>query len=107
MIVPGNSNLIFRRFELEAKQRMDGHSHNYDHAMLVVQGTVLVRGRPEAGGEVHEALLVAGNLPLLIRRDWHHEITAVWDSVYYCVFAARDSEGTVVDLWNGNGEAAR
>lgn len=101
-LVPGNSNLICRRFEVKQGQRVDGHSHNYDHIMLVQVGEVRVRGRRtdngQPVGETYTQLLKAGNLPLLIRKDWHHEIDALSDAVYVCVFASRDAQGGIVDF---------
>ena len=111
VLVPGNSNLIFRRFELKAGESAGGHSHNYDHSMLVVSGgPITVRGRRTADdvpvGDVYETTIHAGDDPLLILADWHHEIKASGPVKYFCIFAARDDKGNVVAKWNGNMDAA-
>jgi len=78
--------------------------------MLIVKGAAIIRGRKvdEAGnpiGELHKMRRGAGSDPLLICRDWHHEIEAEEDLRYFCIYASRDENGNVVAEWNGNVEA--
>lgn len=107
-------NIFVRTMYFEKKgDVVEGHTHNFDHATLIVQGSVNIKRRKKLGNELvlisdinYSAKFIAGAvLPnhALIMADEHHEITALEDNTAcMCVFAHRDPRtGEVIQYWNG------
>ena len=71
-----------------------GHKHNFDHVTLLAVGSVLVEVEGHEPKEFHAPTFIT------IDKDHHHNFTALTDGVvYYCVFAVRDIDGNVSDLY--------
>jgi hypothetical protein len=76
---------------------VDGHKHNFDHVSLLVSGTV----RVEVDG--YEPKEFVGPTFIMIKKEYNHKFTAVTDNVlWYCVFALRDIDGEVTDIYDGS-----
>lgn len=75
-----------------------GHLHYHDHVSLLAQGSVEVRVESEPS-----KTFVAPTF-IVIKKEHRHIITALEDNtVFYCVYAMRDIDGNVVDIyqdWN-------
>lgn len=88
-------NIWVRQNVLElAGEAHDGHEHKFDHVTLLVSGKVSV----ELEGS--EAKEFAAPTFIVIRKEHQHKITALEDgTVYYCVFALRDLNGEVMEVF--------
>lgn len=78
---------------LRAGDTVGGHIHFFDHVSLLVQGSVSVT--------IDGKNTYVFNAPtfIVIRKNESHTITALKDNtVWYCVFAARDIYGDVQDI---------
>jgi hypothetical protein len=74
-----------------------GHKHHFDHVSLLVCGTALV----EVDG--FEPKEFTGPTFIMIKKEYSHKFTAVTDNVlWYCVFALRDIDGEVTDIYDGS-----
>jgi len=74
-----------------------GHTHNHDHVTLLAVGGVKVKV------EGYESKDFYGPTFIIIEKDKHHKFTALTDDVvYFCVFALRDNNGELTDMYNGN-----
>ena len=74
-----------------------GHYHRFDHVTLLVKGSI----RVEVEGE--EPIRFLSPTFVIISKDKKHKITALEDdTVYYCVFALRDINGEVSDIYSGD-----
>ena len=72
-----------------------GHYHHFDHVTLLAVGSVLVEVEGHKPKEFHAPTFI------VIKKDHKHKFTALTDGVvYYCVFALRDKDGEVTDLYN-------
>jgi hypothetical protein len=73
----------------------EGHRHHFDHVTLLAVGSVLVEMDDHEPKEFH------GPTFIVIDKDHKHKFTALTDGVvYYCVFAVRDIDGEVSDLYS-------
>jgi hypothetical protein len=88
-------NIWVRQNVLElAGESHDGHEHKFDHVTLLVSGKVSVELE---GSEAKE--FVAPTF-IVIRKEHQHKITALENgTVYYCVFALRDLNGDVMEVF--------
>lgn len=88
----------------KAGDRVDGHTHNFDHTTYVVKGAVHVRGVcPD--GRVIERDFSAGDF-CLIKAEVIHTITALMDdTLFHCIYAHRTPQGDVVQEFTGWGAA--
>ena len=74
-----------------------GHRHHFDHVTLLMAGSVTV----EVEG-FEPKKFVAPNF-IVIDKDKKHKFTALEDNtVYFCVFALRDIDGDVTDIYSGD-----
>jgi len=74
-----------------------GHKHNFDHVTLLAVGSVRVEVDSRETKEFH------GPTFIVIDKDCRHKFTALTDGVvYYCVFAVRDLDGQVENLYNSD-----
>lgn len=72
----------------------DGHEHKFDHVTLLVSGKVAVAIKGSAPKEFTAPTFI------VIRKEHTHKITALMDgTVYYCVFALRDLDGKVMEIF--------
>lgn len=74
-----------------------GHYHRFDHVTLLVKGSIKV--------EIENEEITRFSAPtfVIINKDKKHKITALEDdTVYYCVFALRDIDGEVSDIYSGD-----
>lgn len=74
-----------------------GHYHNFDHVTLLAVGSVLVEVEGHEPKEFHAPTFI------VIDKNHKHKFTALTDGVvYYCVFALRDKDGEVTDMYSGD-----
>lgn len=74
-----------------------GHYHKFDHVTLLIKGSI----RVEVEGE--EPTRFMAPTFVIIKKDKKHKVTALEDdTVYYCVFALRDVDGDVTDIYSGD-----
>jgi len=88
-------NIWVRQNVLElAGEAHDGHEHKFDHVTLLVSGRVSVEL------ESSEAKEFVAPTFIVIRKEHQHKITALENgTVYYCVFALRDLDGDVMEVF--------
>ena len=80
-------------FEL-AGETHEGHEHKFDHVTLLVSGKVSIQIGKEVPKEFTAPTFI------VIRKQHNHKITAMADgTVYYCVFALRDIDGQVMEIF--------
>lgn len=82
----------------EAGDTAGGHMHYHDHVSLLAKGSVEIQiGAEPAKTFVSPTFIV-------IKKHFAHKITALEDdTVFYCIYAMRDVDGEVVDIyqdWN-------
>jgi hypothetical protein len=71
-----------------------GHLHYHDHLSLLVRGSVEV-----TVGQEEPKIFTAPTF-IVIKKEHSHRIVALEDdTVYYCLFAMRDIDGNVVDIF--------
>lgn len=74
-----------------------GHTHHFDHVSLLVQGRVLVE---VDGCEPKE---FTAPTFIIIKKEYKHKFTALEDgALWFCVFALRDENGDVTDVYSGD-----
>lgn len=74
-----------------------GHKHHFDHVTLLAKGKVLVEV------EGHTAKEFVAPTFIIIKKEHEHKITALEDdTLYYCVFALRDVDGDVTEIYSGD-----
>ena len=72
-----------------------GHTHNFDHVTLLAVGEIL------AEVEGKEPKQFKAPTFIVIDKNHKHKFTALTDGVvYYCVFAVRDLDGNVSDIYS-------
>ena len=81
-----------------------GHTHQFDHVTMLASGKVRVDVQDTITKEKRFKEFQAPTF-MIIRKDHIHKITALTDDVqYYCVFALRDIDGDVTDVYSGNND---
>lgn len=97
-------NIFVRpNFLHKAGDKVDGHTHNFDHVTYVVRGRLKIeRTKPNGDKRIIE-ISATDNYPFgLIVAEDSHELTAlVDDTVFHCVYAHRDPQGNVVQSYTG------
>jgi hypothetical protein len=88
-------NIWVRQNVLElAGEAHEGHEHKFDHVTLLVSGKVNVEIAGEPAKEFTAPTFI------VIRKEHRHKITALADgTVYYCVFALRNLDGEVMEIF--------
>lgn len=72
--------------------RVDGHTHHFDHTMFFAQGTARVRATCDEGCD--ETLTVTGPVFFLMKKHWRHEVEALTPDVkFWCVWSGFDANG--------------
>ena len=71
-----------------------GHEHKFDHVTLLTTGKVSVQVDGSDPKEFTAPTFI------VIRKEHKHRITALADgTIYYCVFALRDLDGEVMEIF--------
>lgn len=84
-------------FEKSGDTNGGGHYHHFDHVTLLAVGSVLVEVDGHEPKEFHAPTFI------VIKKEHKHKFTALTDGVvYYCVFALRDENGELTDMYNGD-----
>ena len=88
-------NIWVRQNVLEkAGDTTDGHYHLFDHVSLLAKGTV------EVEIEGYPPKQFVSPTFIVIKKEYKHKFTAVTDDVlWYCVFAIRDENGELTDIY--------
>lgn len=74
-----------------------GHKHHFDHVTLLAKGSV------EVTVEGFEPKTFKAPTFIVIKKEYQHQMVALEDdTVYYCVFALRDVDGDVTDIYSGD-----
>jgi len=74
-----------------------GHSHHHDHITMVTKGKV----RVEIDGYVPRSFKAPTFF--IVKAELHHKLIAEEDDTHaFCVFALRDENGEVTDLFDDN-----
>lgn len=75
---------------------VDGHKHHFDHVSLLTKGKVIVEV------EGYEPKEFIAPTFIIIKKEHEHKITATEDDTnWYCVFALRDLDGEVIEVYEG------
>lgn len=73
-----------------------GHKHFHDHILLVMEGAVMLQVEGTEQASIHRAPTY---VPIF--KNFRHQLTAEEDgTVVWCVFALRDLDGNVTDIYN-------
>jgi quercetin dioxygenase-like cupin family protein len=79
---------------IKAGDTAGGHSHFHDHVSLLVKGSVEVTVN---GGKPKQ---FKAPTYIVIKKEHRHQIVALEDdTVFYCIFALRDIDGNVIDIY--------
>lgn len=74
-----------------------GHYHHFDHV------TLLMRGSVEVEVEGYPPKKFTAPTFIVIKKEHKHKFTALEDNtLYYCVYALRDVDGNVTDIYGGD-----
>jgi hypothetical protein len=79
---------------LKAGDKLQGHAHNFDHV------TLLVKGKVRVSIPAFEPTEFTAPTFIVIKKEFEHAFEALEDdTLWYCVFAMRDVDGEVVDIY--------
>lgn len=79
----------------KAGDTFGGHKHHFDHVSL------LTKGKVEVEVEGYPSKQFEAPTFIVIKKEHSHRFTAVTDDVnWYCVFALRDLDGEVVEVFD-------
>ena len=89
-------NIWVRQNVLEKEgEKFGGHKHEFDHVSLLTKGSV----RVEVEG--HPPKEFTAPTFIIIKKEHNHDFIALEDDVnWYCVFALRDLDGQVVEVFD-------
>lgn len=80
----------------KAGEFIEGHKHHFDHVSF------LTNGKAKVEVEGYPAKEFVAPTFIVIRKDHEHKITAMEDNTnWYCVFALRDVDGEVIEVYEG------
>ena len=72
-----------------------GHTHHFDHISLLISGKLLVEV------EGYSPKIFTAPKFIVVKKEHKHRFTALEDNtVYYRVFALRDIDGEVTDIYS-------
>lgn len=72
----------------------DGHKHHFDHVTLLTAGKVKIELEGSDSKEFTAPTFI------VIRKELQHKLIALEDNTnYYCVFALRNLDGEVVEIF--------
>lgn len=91
-------NIWVRQNVLEkAGEKTLGHYHHFDHVSLLASGSVRVTVDGFEPKEFHAPIFI------VIKKEYRHHFEALTDNaLWYCVFALRDEDGEVTDIYSGD-----
>jgi hypothetical protein len=91
-------NIWVRQNYLEkAGDSHPGHKHHFDHVSLLATGKVRVTVEGYPPKEFTAPTFI------VIKREHNHQFEALEDgTLWYCVFALRDVDGEVTDIYSGD-----
>lgn len=79
---------------------INGHKHTFDHTTIVFMGSIHVKMIGNDGKIIEKDFKAPAHF--LVKAGVEHEIKALEDNTtYWCVFSIRDSEGRVVQEYDG------
>ncbi len=79
----------------KAGDKQQGHAHSFDHVTLLAKGKVKVTVTG------HEPKEFTAPTFIVIKKEFEHAFQALEDdTLWYCVFAMRDVDGEVVDVYS-------
>jgi hypothetical protein len=88
----------------KANDEAVGHTHKFDHVTMLGKGRIRVDVQNNETKEKRSKEFESPTF-VIIRKDHSHTITALTDDVqYYCVFALRDIDGEVTDVYSGDND---
>jgi len=77
-----------------AGQSAGGHKHKFDHISLLTSGKIKIEVEGKEPKEFTAPTFI------VVRKEQKHNITALEDNtIYYCVFALRDLDGEVMEIF--------
>jgi len=80
----------------KAGDGVENHTHKFDHVSLLTTGKVLVEVEGYPSKEFTAPTFI------VIRKEHKHRFTALEDNTnWYCVFALRDLDGEVIEIYEG------
>lgn len=90
-------NIWVRQIKLEKfGDQLDGHKHHFDHVSFLTKGSVSV----EVDGK--EPKVFKAPTFVIMKKELEHKVTALEDDIdWWCVFALRDLDGSVVEIYEG------
>jgi hypothetical protein len=100
-----SGNIFIRPNTLRKGEMVQGHTHNFDHTTIIFTGPVRIKAT-KPGEPTWEKTFI-GPAHVLIKADWMHEITALDDAEFWCVYAHRTPQGDVVQEATGFEDAYR
>ncbi len=104
-----SGNVFIREMFFEkSEQSRDGHKHNFDHTTYVVRGALRFERLAEDGSITHTIRKRAsdGHNWVLIKAGVKHRIIAEEDnSLGHCIYSHRNSQGEIVQEYDGWAEA--
>ena len=86
----GATEVYAKRMAIPAGIAVGKHVHDHDHVSVLAKGRV----RVDSGVD---AIFYAAPAHILVRAGLHHRITAIEDSVWYCIHAADVDDETTID----------
>lgn len=95
-----SGNVFIRPNVGKKGEKIDGHTHNFDHTTIVFKGSVHVKAKlPD--GRIREGTFTAPD-HFLVRANIHHEITFLEDgTIFWCVYSHRDAQGRITQVRTG------
>ena len=103
----GNIWVRSHRLENSGDQNGGGHLHPFDHVTMLHKGRILAETTNPETGEMRSKEFTAPTF-IVIRKNLKHKFTALEDDTqYYCVFALRDVDGDVTDIYSGDNDPYR
>lgn len=91
--------LAYRDFYLKKGEIIAWDRHDFDHNTQMWWGLVHAKVRT-AGGNEFEKTIRAGDI-LLIKKEYWHQLAALDDSHFSCVFPHRAPDGEIVEEYSG------
>lgn len=85
---------IRQNWLIQSGDKAGGHAHYHDHVSLLVKGSVEI-----TVGDCAPKTFVAPTY-IVIKKQHRHQIVALEDdTIFYCIFAMRDIDGDISDVY--------